>query len=105
MFDFGLPNPVGMIEGIADEKLKRKAIKGLMGAGCSAIITGLFEMGRKRLLGFGIVLQQISRAIYLSLEPLASEGILALAVPKDVLKDLTDPDEMSKFQTGYSNKL
>ena len=104
MFDFGLPDPVGMIEGIADEKLKRRAIKGFMSVGYSATITGLFEAGRKKLLGFGVVLQQVARAIYLSLKPLEDEGVLALAIPNDVLKDLTDPDELSKFQMEWNSK-
>src|SRR5690348_5918943 len=105
MFDIALPDPVSMIEGIADEKLKRKAIKGCMGALYSSVITGLFEAGRKKLFGFGRVLQQMARSIFLSLEPLAQEGILALAIPKDVLEDLKRPDEMAKFETEFSQKL
>lgn len=105
MFDLALPDPVRMIEGIADEKLKRKAIKSTMGVGYSAAITGLFELGRKRLFGFGRVLQQVARSIYLSLKPMEDEGLLALAIPNDVLRDLEDPDEMAKFRTEYLKKL
>src|SRR5690242_17621915 len=105
MLDFSLPDPVGMIESIADEKLKRKAFKATFGMVYSAVITGLFEAGRKKMFGWGRVFQSVSRSIYLSLQPLEEEGILAMAIPKDVKKDLLDADSMSQFETEYSKKL
>jgi|SRR5690242_13122180 len=105
MLDIGLgglfTGPVDAVLNIGDDKLKQEAIKSVLSAGYSASITMMFETGRKKLWGEGRALQQTARSLYLSLQPLEAKGLLALAVPKDLL----DADELASFQSEFNKKL
>lgn len=96
--------PVEAVLAIKDDEEKRLAIKSVLSAGYSGVITFLFEAGRRKLLGFGPALQQMARAMRMSLQPMIDKGLLVVEMPKDVQADLMDPDKLAQFEGEYNSK-
>lgn len=100
MFDFGLPNPVSMIEGAINAKVERTVAEDALGLAYSATITFLWCLRKIPVIGIACGSVAVCELMSLKSSQLFEQGKLRLTVPKSIL----DPDRDSKFETEYVSK-
>lgn len=100
MLDFGLPNPVGMIESAINAKLERKVAEDALSLAYSSTISFLWGLRKAPLVGQAFGLQAVAMLMSLQNSQLYQDGNIRLTVPKSIL----DPDLDSKFETECLSK-
>lgn len=100
---FDIPDPVSMYESAKTAGLERDIADALVSSTLSAAITALWVSGSSKWalwMGEGQALKDSATVQYLTLTRSPKTKFLVLTVPQD----LTDPNNLSRFQTESMEK-
>lgn len=100
MLDFGLPNPVGMIESAINAKLERAVAEDALGLAYSATISFLWGLRKAPVIGEAFGLQAMAMKRSIETSQLFAQGKIKLAIPKS----MQDADLNAKFEVEYVSK-
>lgn len=100
MLDFGLPDPVSMIERAVNAKLERKVAEDAIGLAYSSSVSFLWGMRKCPLIGEACGLQAVAMMRSIETSQLYEQGKIRLTVPKS----MKDPNLSAKFEMEYVSK-
>lgn len=92
---FDAPDPISWYEGAKNSGLERKEIDAFVSSQYSGLISFMWRLGARNLLGLGPALRDYATSVYLTLQKKETKNFLTLTVHKELL----DPNNLSQFQT------